>query len=424
MNKQDNEQLCRVGPGTDMGEVMRRYWHAAALSSELPEPDCAPLRVKLLGQTFVMFRDSEGKLGMLDELCMHRCASLATGRVEEGGIRCVYHGWKFAVDGTILETPNTSDNRLRERRKARAYPVVESSGLIWAYIGPVEKQPPFRRFAPHGLPESQLFAFRINMNANYLQAWEGGLDSSHVTMLHTNQARPSWGSERGQMDVVPYRVLEDPSPRFDIEDTEFGYHYSAIRNVDDGGPNSLNIRIVPAILPTGRIIPGNNFSFYVWETPIDDYNVATFNCVYSHSQDIDRATVKSMLGLDDPRLWSEDSPTFKGNWENNFFQDRPGMEGANWTGLKGIVAEDAMMAVSMGAIVDRSQETLVPADMAVARVRRRLKDAIDMVKRGEDPPGVMIEDMTSVAAIDLDVPQALDWRTLAPFHRNLLQAAE
>jgi phthalate 4,5-dioxygenase len=425
MNQQENEQLCRVGPGSDMGETMRRYWHPVALARQLPEPDCAPLRVRLLGENFVMFRDSEGRVGMLDELCMHRCASLATGRVEGGGIRCVYHGWKFAVDGTILETPNHADPRLRERRKARAYPVVESSGMLWAYIGPAEKRPPFRRFAPHGLPEDQLFVFRVNLNVNYLQVFEGGLDSSHVTMLHTNQSRPSWGRERGQTQIVPYRVLEDPSPRFDVEDTDFGYHYSASRRIDDGGPNNLNIRIVPAIMPTGRIIPGGpSFSFYVWETPVDDTHTATFNCVYSHSHSIDRDMMRKMLGLNDSRLWSEDSPDFKGSWENNFFQNRPGMGGANWTGLEGIVVEDAMMAVSMGPMVDRSRESLVPADMAVARIRRRLKDAIEMTKRGENPPGVMIEDMTSVAAIDHDVAEEIDWRTLAPFHHALLQAAQ
>jgi hypothetical protein len=262
------------------------------------------------------------------------------------------------------------------------------------------------------------------MNANYLQVWEGGLDSSHVTLLHTNQARPSWGTKRGEVEAVPYRVLEDPSPRFDVEDTEFGYHYSAIRTIDDGGPADTNIRIVPAILPTGRIIPGSNFAFYVWETPIDDYNTATFNCVYSETHPIDRTLVMKMLGLADSRFWSEDSPDFKGSWENNFFQDREGMEVANWTGLNGIVLEDAMMAVSMGPIVDRSEETLVLADMAVARVRRRLKDAIDMVKDGLPPPGALIEDMTGVVAIDIDVNGPRDWKQLAPFHRNLLQAAE
>ncbi len=424
MNTEENEQLVRVGPGTDMGEVMRRYWHPIALSTELPEPDGVPKRIRLLGQNFVLFRDTEGALGMLDELCMHRCASLATGRVEEGGIRCVYHGWKFAVDGTILETPNHADPRLKERRKARAYGVAESSGLIWAYIGAEEHRPPFRRFAPHGLPDDHLCVFRVNMKANYLQAWEGGLDSSHVTLLHTNQARPSWGSKRGEVEAIPYRVLEDPSPRFDVEDTEFGYHYSAIRTIDDGGPNDTNIRIVPAILPTGRIIPGSNFSFYVWETPIDDYNTATFNCVYSETKPIDRTLIKTMLGLNDTRFWSEDSPDFKGSWENNFFQDRDGMSKANWTGLNGIVVEDAMMAVSMGPIVDRSKENLVLADMAVARVRRRLKDAIDMVKEGVPPPGAMIEDMSAVVSVDIDVKGDLDWKTLAPFHHNLLQAAE
>lgn len=426
LSREDNERLVRVGAETEMGRVMRRYWHPVATTAQLREPDGKPLRVQLLGERFVLFRDTGGKVGMLDELCMHRGASLAIGRNEEGGLRCLYHGWKFAVDGTILETPNHADCRFRERQKAKAYPVVERSGLIWAYVGPAELQPPFRTFAADQVPDANRLVIRVNMKVNYLQLWEGGLDSSHVSVLHTNQARPSWGAARGPADdsVVAFQPLDDMAPAFDIEDTSFGYHYAATRTVnpDRGGPEVRNIRIVPAIMPYGRIIPGPKISFLVWEVPDSDIATSTYISVYS-TEPVDKAHIYGMLGLDDARFWTEDDPDFRAGWEDGFFQDRAGMH-ANWTGFRGIEVEDAVIGLSYGPIYDRSLEHLVTADLAVVRVRRRLMECIRLDKAGQAPLGAEIEDMTTVAAPDVDVPQGTDWKTLAPMHRLTLEAAE
>ena len=423
LSQVDNERLVRVGPGTEMGAVMRRYWHPVAASNQLPKPDCKPLRTRLLGEPFVIFRNSEGKVGMLDELCMHRGASLAIGRVEEGGIRCLYHGWKFAVDGTILETPNHADCRFRERMKAFAYPVVEKSGLIWSYIGPKDQQPPFRSFAADDVADDQRLVIRVNTKVNYLQLWEGGLDSSHVSVLHTNQARPTWGAERGEAnDVVAFQPLDDMAPQFEIEDTAFGYHYAATRTVgpERGGPHMRNVRIVPAIMPHGRIIPGPKISFLVWEVPASDEATNTYVSVYSHTgEPIDKAWLYGLLGLDDSRFWSEDDPDFKGGWENDFFQDRLAMSGANWTGFRGIEVEDAVIGLSYGPIYDRSKEHLVTADLAVVRVRRRLMECLRLQAAGEAPLGVAMSDMRVVAAPDVDVPKGADWRALAAFHKAL-----
>jgi len=426
VTKAENETLVRVGPGTDMGEYMRRYWHPIATSAQLPGPDCDPLRAKLLGERFVVFRDSEGKVGVLDELCMHRRASLAIGRVEEGGITCLYHGWKFAVDGTILDTPNNSDCAYRERKKANAYPVIENSGLIWTYIGPKELQPPFRRFAADEAPHR--LVIRIDVKANWLALWEGGLDSSHVSLLHTNQARHSWGGERNAINPDQYKwtPMDDPAPVFAAEDTPFGYHYSATRRLPPERANDQlrNVRITPAIFPTGRIIRGPVMDFLVWETPKDDVSSMTYITVYSQ-QPINKDVIYEALGIDDERFWSESDPEFKASWDNNFFQDRAKMQ-ANWTGLRGLEQEDAAMALSCGPIVDRSEENLVAADIAVVRVRRRLLAAVQMVKDGQPALGAFIPDLTAVAAPDVDVPEGTDWRTIAPYHQNFdaLEAAE
>ena len=426
----ENETLVRVGPGTEMGEYMRRYWHPVATSAQLPGPDCKPLRTKLLGQKFVVFRDSEGKVGMLDELCMHRGASLALGRVEEGGITCLYHGWKFAVDGTILDTPNNADCRYRQRMKAPAYDVVEQSGLIWAYIGPKEQKPPFRRFAADLVPPENRYVLRIDVKANYLQLWEGGLDSSHVSVLHTNQARTSWAAGRGleiDPDVNKWSPMDDPSPVFQVEDTPFGYHYSATRNLPPSRHNEAmrNVRITPAIFPTGRIIAGPVADFLVWETPMDDCSTSTYITVYSPKSPVDKNWVLKTLGLNDTRFWSENDPEYKGTWENDFYQDRDSMQ-TNWTGFNGIEQEDVAIGLSYGPIFDRTKENLVAADLAVVRVRRRLLQVAAMVKAGEPAIGSQIADLTGVAAPDVDVPEGTDWRTIAPYHHEFAvsEAAE
>lgn len=424
LSREDNERLVRVGEGTPMGTVMRRYWHPVATSEQLPGPDCDPLRIKLLGERFVLFRNSDGNVGMLDELCMHRGASLAIGQVEDNGIRCIYHGWKFGIDGTLQETPNHGDCRYRERMKANAYPVVESSGLIWSYIGPKELEPPFRTFAPDLVPDDHRVALRVNVKANYLQVWEGGLDSSHVSVLHANQARPSWARQAGvEVDVPSFTEMNDTAPQFEVEDTWFGYHYAATRVVgeDRGGPAMRNVRIVPAILPTGRIIPGPENDFYVWETPDDDYTTSTFIVAYS-KKPFARDYLVQMLGLRDKRFYDEKTGDFLASWENGFFQDREGMR-TNWTGLQGIEVEDAVTALSYGPIFDRSKENLVTADMAVVRIRRRLLENIRRVEAGELPLGVDVADMSMIAAPAVDVPADTRWQDLAPFHRQL-EAAE
>lgn len=425
VTRAENELLIHVGPGTDMGEFMRRYWHPVATSAQLPEPDSRPLRTKLLGERYVLFRDSSGKVGMLDELCMHRGASLAIGRVEEGGITCLYHGWKFAVDGTILETPNNPDCKYKERMKARAYDVVERSGLIWAYVGAREHKPPFRRFAADAVPDENRLVLRINLKVNYLQLWEGGVDSSHVSVLHTNQARTSWAAGRGvgvDLDPTKWSPMDDPSPEFAVEDTPFGYHYSATRRLPPARADEAlrHVRITPAIFPTGRIINGPHSDFLVWETPLDDETTATFIVIYS-SKPVDKAWALATLGLDDPRVWTEADPDYKASWENGFFQDRDAMH-ANWTGFRGVEQEDAAIGLSYGPIFDRTRENLVAADLAVVRLRRRLLQAVKLMKEGQPALGADIADLSAVTAPDVDVPLGTDWRTLAPFHYQFADA--
>ncbi|MDB5572195.1 MAG: hypothetical protein JWN93_3378 [Hyphomicrobiales bacterium] len=416
MTPQENDTLTRVGPAAPMGRMMRRYWHPVCASSQLPKPDGDPLRVRLLGENFVAFRDSSGAVGVLDELCMHRRASLAIGRVEDGGIRCLYHGWKFGRDGTIQETPNFCDERFRARMRAPAYPAREAGGMVWAYIGPRDKEPAFPKFGFFDGPDENRVILRINTAANYLQLWEGGCDSSHVGVLHSNRANPAWmkkGFEAAtDEDYNPGAItVPDNAPDLEVENTAYGFHYVAKRQgapLADGTPTA-SVRVTPVMFPTGRIIPAPAFQFYVFETPQDDFKTSTY-LVCHGDKPVNREDIKRIMGLDDERFWREADCEFRATWDDRLGQDRSRMA-EDWTGFRGIEQEDAIIAISMGAIVDRSKEVLIPADMAVVRLRHRLLESVRRVEAGEDPIGVHVADYTDVRSlVDTTIAGADTWQ--------------
>ena len=421
LNREDNALLCHVGPGTPMGSMMRRYWHPVCTSAQLAQPDAPPLRVRLLGEDFVAFRDSEGKVGVLEELCMHRGASLALGRVEEGGLRCLYHGWKFSVAGAVLETPNHSDPKYRARMKAPAFPVREEGGVIWAYFGPKEQQPEFSRYAFMDAKPEHRVVLRVNVNCNYLQLVEGGEDSSHVGVLHTNMARPGWKDKdfKPNQDVVNPAALStnDLEPALEIEDTEFGFHYVALRKTEE--PGVKNARVVPFIVPYGRVIPAPAFQFTVLEVPEDDTHTSTYIIVHGATPLAEEQIIE-LLGLDDKRYYDRKSCAFSATWANAFGQDRDLMK-ENWTGLRGVEVEDAAIALSQGPLYDRSKEHLVPSDRAVMRVRRILVDSVRRVMNEQDPIGVGV-DLSVVGACDAQLPDGSPWQELMPAHRRAVAA--
>src|SRR6266446_1461021 len=413
----DNERICRVGAGTPMGEVFRRYWLPVCVSTQIPKPDSDPLRVSLLGERLVVFRDTNGKVGVLDELCPHRGASLAIGRVEECGIRCLYHGWKFAVDGTIQEAPNNNDESFRKRVKATAYPVREEGGLVWAYLGAAEKIRAFTRYAFMDATDEHRLILRVNTKANYLQLLEGGFDSSHVGILHSNVARPGWienAVSQSTDETNPAALaVDDNAPTLDPENTDFGLYYAAFRQGGAGAEDTINVRVVPFIMPSTRIIPAPSLYFTVFETPADDVTTSTYLVIHGKAP-VDRAKMIALMGLSDRRYWSEDDCDFKATWADRFGQDRQRMR-ENWTGFSGVEQEDAIIAMSMGPLFDRSKEHLVPADRAVVRVRQRLLEAARVVEQGGDPVGVGV-DVADVGAPDVNVAQDTNWRSLVPHH--------
>ena len=417
----DNEILCRIGPGTPGGTLMRRFWHPVCTSAQLPQPDCAPLRVRLLGENYVAFRDTEGKVGFLEELCMHRGASLALGRVEEGGIRCLYHGWKFSASGAVLETPNHADPKYAARMKAPAFPVREEGGIVWAYVGPLELLPAFSRYAFMDSAPNHRVVLRVNVACNYLQLVEGGEDSSHVGVLHTNMARPGWKDDEftRNPDVVNPAALasNDLEPALKIEETAFGFHYVALRKTDE--PGVRNARVVPFIVPYGRIIPAPAFQFTVLEVPEDDTHTSTYIVVHCDAP-VTEEKIIELLGLNDPTYYDRKNCTFTAGWTDSFGQNRELMK-ENWTGLRGVEVEDATIGLSQGPLYDRSREHLVPADQAVVRVRRVLLASIRRVMENQQPPALGL-DLRGVSACDRQLEEGAAWQDLLPAHRQAVAA--
>lgn len=420
ITEQENDILTRVGPDTPMGRMMRRYWHPVCASSQIANPDSDPLRVRMFGENYVVFRNTEGRPGILDEYCMHRRASLAVGRVEDNGIRCLYHGWKFGVDGTIQETPNHCDPRFAARIKAPAYPCREAGGLVWGYFGPKDREPPFQKWGFFEGPDENRVVVRINTAANYLQLWEGGCDSSHVGILHCNRANPAWKDNAFQAvtdeDYNPGALsVGDNAPILEVENTPYGYHYAAKRQgpLGDNGKPTYSVRVTPVVFPTGRIIPAPAFQFFVYEVPQDDYKTSTYIIVHG-DKPVSRADILRILGLDNEKFWREEDCEFRATWDDRLGQDRSAMH-EDWSGFSGIEQEDAVIAVSMGPIVERHKEVLVAADMAVVRLRERLLDSVRRNEAGEDPLGLAIEDYTPVySLVDTVIAQDARWQDCVP----------
>jgi phthalate 4,5-dioxygenase oxygenase subunit len=414
MDREQNEILCRIGPGTPMGEVMRRYWQPALLSSDLPHPDCAPKHLRLLGEDFVAFRDSKGRIGVLDEGCAHRGTSLTLGRVEDCGIRCLFHGWHFAVDGTILDMPNATDPRLKQQFKAKAYPAREAGDLIWVYLGPPEKEPPFREFEFMTVPAENRFVVRRDMDCNYLQVLEGGLDSAHVPILHADVNRTiSDGSDQREFTSgIMTNVFEQANPKLDVRETDFGFDYAAFRPL--GGSNDGdNVRVTPFIMPNMVMIPPNTHT--ILYLPYDDTHTGWVVAFWNKQKTIDRERQIKIMGLDQPGVWVNDKLML--NRGNNFLQSREKMARGSWTGMNGFTLEDSAVSMSMGEMYDRSREHLVPTDIAIVRARRLFLESMRRVQSGQDPIGLAPHDTLAIRAAEGEVPTSQSWHGIVPGHR-------
>jgi nitrite reductase/ring-hydroxylating ferredoxin subunit len=390
MRAEQNEFLTRTGPGTPMGELFRSYWLPALLADELPGPDCPPLRVQLLSERLVAFRDSQGRPGLIDEFCAHRGVSLWFGRNEEGGLRCAYHGWKYDVTGQCVEIPSEPDNpQLCGRMKLKSYPLVERGGVLWTYMGPPERQPPLPEHEWATVPAAHRFVSKRWQECNWLQAMEGGIDSSHVSFLHRYNMRtdPMFRGAKGN----EYN-LRDLQPRFEVVESPGGLYIGARRNAEDG---RYYWRITQWIMPSFTLIPpraDHPIGGHCW-VPIDDENCWAWSTNHHATRALsaeEREAMAAGKGIHTPLVPGTFRPV--ANRDNDYLMDRRAQkEGRSFSGVDGFAMQDASIQESMGPIQDRTRENLVPTDQGIIMARRRLLAAAQALAQGVPPPGLAPE---------------------------------
>jgi phthalate 4,5-dioxygenase len=382
LSREDNELITRVGPGTPMGEVFRRFWLPALLERELPEPDCAPIRLRLLGEDLVAFRDSNGDVGFLAENCPHRGASLFFGRNEEAGLRCVYHGWKFDTDGNCLDMPNEpAESDFKHKVKATAYPASERGGVIWIYMGPPELRPGLPQFEWTMVPPEHRWLSKNYIESNYLQALETGTDPSHASFLH-RWFDPSVMPNRRNFDATAYN--QDEAPKTEVKETDYGFVWTARRGRSDG---KFHWKIFQTLLPSHNMLAPPEWPHLggCW-VPIDDEHCYQFVNAFHAGRPLtpeerafyDSGTTHTPLKI---------PGTFRpiGNKRNDYLINREHQRTRNFTGISGSGLEDIGMAESMGPIVDRTKERLGTADVPTIVLRRTLIRMARALQNGQEP---------------------------------------
>jgi phthalate 4,5-dioxygenase oxygenase subunit len=400
-----------------MGQIMRRHWIAACLSEEVAEPDGAPIRVRLLGENLVVFRDTKGRVGVLDEYCTHRRASLVFARNEECGLRCLYHGWKFDVDGNVVEMASEPEgSTFVGRVKHKSYPAREAGGFVWCYMGPPEEMREFEAPAFAPTPQSRVSATKVRVRCNWAQILEGQIDSAHSSSLHSSDMVPAQVEGAEATDTNWLRPSTDKAPRFQIERTSYGFRYAAIRRPIKNADTHDYIRTTVYIAPFTALIPPNNVhNVATLLTPEDDTHTIFYFIAWNNPD-------KPGISADAWRKfnvleWGVDvDKNFNGirTYENNYQQDRAAMQAGNFTGIKGIPSQDIAMWESMGPIGDRSKEKLGASDVAVASFRRLMVQAARaFLDSGEvlGASGPQIAHAT-ISSYEGVVPKTTNWRSL------------
>jgi len=394
----DSEELTRVGPGTVMGDFMREYWIPAIKSSELGA-DGDPMRLMLLGEKLIAFRDSSGRVGVMEHQCPHRCASLFLGRNEEDGIRCIYHGWKFDVDGNCIDMPSVPPSQdFKEKVKAKAYKVAERNGLVWVYMGHRTPAPPLPMIEVTMLPEAELDITFIQRDCNWVQAFEGDIDTSHFGFLHVGHLDPDDVPEGHPLE----HTAEERAPEYKVRDTPWGTSYGAYRAVKDGGSPMTYWRFANFMFPFWTQTPQGEFAQHIharaW-VPLDDGHTMFVFVRWRTKMKTSLAPLKNGQPLGGGKPAAEYQPIstewlgrwrLKANESNDWLIDREAQRTNRiYSGIDNIHLQDQAVTESMGAITDHAKEHLGPGDLMIARTRRRVLQAARALRdAGTVPPGV------------------------------------
>lgn len=392
LRKEVNDLLTQTDAGAPMGDLFRRYWLPALLAEELPEDDCPPVRVKLLGERMIAFRDSDGRYGLMDEFCAHRGVSLWFGRNEEGGIRCPYHGWKYDVTGQCTEVPSEPpESGFCQKIKLTAYPLVKVGDILWTYMGPEEHRPELPSWEFATVPSEQTFTSKRFQECNWLQAMEGGIDSSHVSFLHSGNLNsdPLFKGARGNQ----YN-LSDRMPFFEVVPHEGGLFVGARRNAEEG---HYYWRITPWVMPCFTMVPPRGdhpIHGHFW-VPIDDENCWAWSFDYHPTRALSSVELEALeAGKGVHCAYTPGTYIPRANKTNDYLMDREAQKaGTTYSGVEGIAIQDSSLQESMGPIVDRTKENLVSTDNGVIMARQRLRKAVVALRdHGTPPPGLTPEE--------------------------------
>ena len=403
----DNEYLVRVGPGTPMGTLLRRFWMPVMISTELPEPDCAPVRVKILCEDLVAWRNTDNSVGLMQNACPHRGASLFFGRNEENGLRCVYHGWKFDTEGQCVDLPNEpAESNFKHKIKVAAYPTEEAGGVIWAYMGPLEHKPVLPRPEWTLVPDNQRVVTKYHQENNWVQGLEGGIDSSHVGFLHSTVA-----SHRGDYTGASFMglVARDNAPEFRVATTDFGLLIGARRKVDDA---SDYWRVTPYTLPFYTVIPNGpnqetHFSGHGW-VPMDDENVWLLSYSWSPTQPMSDFGEKP----GHPAHYAPMQPGTRKprqSRDNDYEIDREDQKNKTYTGINNGSIQDRAIQETMGAIFDRTKEHLGSADTAIIMMRRTLMKLSRDLENGVEPYAAAHGELLTVRSAGFIAPAGVSF---------------
>jgi phenylpropionate dioxygenase-like ring-hydroxylating dioxygenase large terminal subunit len=386
LTREQNELVTRTGPATPMGDLMRRYWIPILLASELPENDCPPVRVKLLSERLLAWRDTQGRYALTDEFCAHRGVSLWFGRNEENGLRCPYHGWKYDWTGQCIDVPSEpEESGFCKRIKLQSYPLIERGGILWAYMGPPELMPPPPAFEWAEVPAAHRYHSKRWQECNWLQAMEGAIDSSHVSFLHSGDLH----TDPLHRNTQGAGYQQDRRPQFEVIEAPGGLYIGARRNAEEG---HYYWRVSQWIMPFFTMVPpyGDNALNAHAFVPIDDENCFVWTFTYHPVRPLSSLELDVMRGgggIHTRLIPGTFRPVI--NRDNDYLMDREAQKaGRSYSGVSGIAVQDASVQESMGPVQDRTKENLVSTDNAIIMARHRLRKAALALSGGAAPPGL------------------------------------
>ena len=413
LTREENELLCRIEGDAPMGQLMRRHWQPVCLSEEVSEADGSPVRAKMFGEPLVVFRDTDGRVGVMDEFCPHRRASLFFGRNEECGLRCLYHGWKMDVEGNVVEmVSEPAESTMAQKVKHKAYPVEEWGGFIWAYMGPKETMPAFRppQWAP--TKDTRVSVAKAIVPCNWAQVLEGAIDSAHSSSLHSSDMVPARVGSAEATEKTWLRPSTDKAPRLQVERAGYGFRYAAIRRPITNAATTDYVRSTVFVAPATALIPPNNkYNVANINVPRDDTSTAFYFIAWGHPHNTpDVEAWRKFLGQ---RVGIDLDATYRPlrGVDNDFWQDRNAMKAGNFTGITGFPNQDIAMWVTMGPIADRTNDRLGASDLAVVEFRKQMVAAVRDFVDGK--PAIGTGDLAvpaKVCSFQAIVPKTVDWK--------------